>query len=679
MNTRKFALSLTGASALCLAALPRPAGAQETMLLDRMVVTAGQEKVAIETPQSVTVVDQEDIDREQGTTIGDVLTDLPGVKAIGSDRVLGESFNIRGLGTLGSSDESRLIVQVDGATKFHEQYRMGSFFSDPEFYKRIEVLRGPASSTLYGAGALAGVISLTTKDASDFLDGEKPWAIREKLEFNDNRGGFLSSTVGALAPTENTELLGMLSYRRSDQFKDGDGNIITGSDFDAPSGLVKGKVDFGADEEHELRASYQHWVTQANNQDYSQTGTVATFGTIDREVTDQTAILGYGYTPADNDLIDLDAQLSFTNTQVEQTNASLQGAFGGSALFEESEYAYEIWQGSLENTFTTTGDGFENYLTIGTDLAFQTRTADTAVTATSPTGGVSFHPGGESQQYGIYAQNELVLWDRFTLIPGLRLDHQRLEPAGSVTVTREEVNNTAISPKLAAHYQVNDTLGVFGSVAYTERLPVLDEIYDAASSNLNLDPETSLNFETGAALSFQDVWQESDAVSAKATVFLNQIDNLIERANTTSPYTNVGEAEIYGLELEAAYESKYAFARGALTVLRGEDSATGASLNSIPADELALTIGGRIPDKNIEFGWRGVFAVEQDRVSGTTTPSSGYVVHDLFASWKPETGILRNGELRFGVQNLFDQQYQEHLAGDPGKGRTFMLTVAKQF
>ncbi|MEH0072644.1 TonB-dependent receptor plug domain-containing protein [Pannonibacter sp. Pt2-lr] len=147
---------------------------QATTSLQKIVLGAGQEKVAIDTPQAVTVIDQEQIDNAQATTIGGIFSQTPGITVVGSDRIGGQAFNIRGIGDLGSADESKIIITVDGANKFFEMYRMGSFFSDPELYKRVEVLRGPASSTLYGAGALGGVINFETKDASDFLEeGEK--------------------------------------------------------------------------------------------------------------------------------------------------------------------------------------------------------------------------------------------------------------------------------------------------------------------------------------------------------------------------------------------------------------------------------------------------------------------------------------------------------------------------
>ena len=310
------------AAATIATAVVSSAHAGEATQLDRIVISAGKEKVAIETPQSVSVVDQEDLDAAQPTTIGDVLTDLPGVKAIGSERVLGESFNIRGFGSLGSSDENRLIVRVDGATKFHEQYRVGSFFSDPELYKRVEVLRGPASSTLYGAGALAGVIDLTTKDAADFLKGEDKFAFRQKVELHNNQDGLLSSSTIAARPVDGLDLLGNFNYRQADEYEDGNGTPISGSDFEAPSGLLKGTYQFGAAKEHKLRASYQHWTTEENDSDYSQTGTIDAFGTVDRTVTDQTGVLSYNYTPTSNPLIDLELFTSYSNTEVDQSDSS---------------------------------------------------------------------------------------------------------------------------------------------------------------------------------------------------------------------------------------------------------------------------------------------------------------------------------------------------------------------
>src|SRR5690606_5056182 len=110
---------------------------------------------------------------------------------------------ICGIGTAESSgDESRIIVTVDGAKKFNEQYRMGSFFSDPELYKQVEVLRGPASSTLYGAGALGGVINFTTKDASDFLREGHSGAARLKTSFSSNGLQTLTSALVAQQITD---------------------------------------------------------------------------------------------------------------------------------------------------------------------------------------------------------------------------------------------------------------------------------------------------------------------------------------------------------------------------------------------------------------------------------------------------------------------------------------------
>ncbi|WP_341863755.1 TonB-dependent receptor plug domain-containing protein [Gymnodinialimonas sp. 57CJ19] len=160
-------LGTSTAMAAALAVLAAPGHAQETTPLGRIILGWGTDQVALDTPQAVTVINQEEIERQQATTIGEFFDGVPGVQAIGSDRVLGQTFNFRGWGEVPAGDEGRVVVLQDGATQYYEQYRMGSLFSDPNLFCNIEVLRGPASATLYGSGAIGGVVRFETCDSSD--------------------------------------------------------------------------------------------------------------------------------------------------------------------------------------------------------------------------------------------------------------------------------------------------------------------------------------------------------------------------------------------------------------------------------------------------------------------------------------------------------------------------------
>lgn len=659
---------------------------REATLLQQIVVGSGVDKVAIDTPQAVTVLDQETIDNDQAMTIGEVFRDVPGVTVIGSDRVSGQSFNIRGIGELGSADESKIIVTVDGATKFYEQYRVGSFFSDPELYKQIEVLRGPASSTLYGSGAIGGVINFTTKDPSDFLKKDENYAVRLKGMYDSNKDGVMTSGIVAARLNAATELLLNGNFRRSDDYETGGGGDVPGSAFKSFSGLAKVVHTFGDNDEQTVRLSYQRWQSDANDTQYSQTGTLG-FGTIDRDITDQTVVFRYNNPASGNPLLDLSLNLSFSDTAVEQSDSDS----GSTGLFADSEYGYRTWQGRLENTFEHSGDMFENYLTVGTQLSYQQRTAETA------SGALDFHPEGTDTKAGIFVQDEFIWNEKLSIIPGARIDFISLNPDSSIAGASDQFE-AAFSPKLAALYKLNDHISVFGSLAHTERAPTLDELFSTSQScsgprcsypggrtaSLILDKETSNAVEAGFTVSAWDLVRDNDILQLKATGFYNDLTNLIATNSAQGQtiavpyYVNVDEAEIYGFELEAAYNSEFVFSRLAYSVVRGEDKQTGDTLNSIPADTLAMTLGGRLPDQNLEFGWRGLFATGID-TGATTGPFGGYAVHDVFASWKPSQGRFEDLEFRAAVENIFDKKYQNNLAGDEGRGRTFKLTLNKQF
>ncbi|MFN4125429.1 TonB-dependent hemoglobin/transferrin/lactoferrin family receptor [Pannonibacter indicus] len=663
---------------------------QAVTALQKIVLGTGQEKVAIDTPQAVTVIDQEQIDNAQATTIGDIFKQTPGVTMTGSDRIAGQSFNIRGIGDLGSADESKIIITVDGANKFFEMYRMGSFFSDPELYKRVEILRGPASSTLYGAGALGGVINFETKDASDFLEDGETVAVRLKTSFDSNKSGLMTSAIAAMKLGPDTEALLNGNFRRSDDYETGNGTRITGSAFDSFSGLAKVTHYFGDGKEQSLRISYERWQSDADNTAYSQTGTLDTFGRIDRDITDQTVVVRYENPAAGNPFLNMKVNLSLSDTKVAQKNANVAASIAARSpdLFRDADYGYRTWQAKAENTFEFKGESWENYLTAGTQLSYQERIAGT----NGGSGWVDFHPEGTDTKIGVFAQNEFIWNDRLTITPGMRLDYVTVRP-DSVIPNASTQTDYAFSPKLAALYKFTDSFSVFGSVARTERLPTLDELFSTGAPSstypggrtvsLDLKKEESFNYEAGFAVSRQDLFLDNDSIALKTTGFYNDLTNLIttgpqRQASAVPYYVNAHSAHIYGVELEAAYDSRYVFASAAYSWTRGKNDTTNAALTTIPAETVAVTLGGRIPDYNVNFGWRAEFTGSAD-AGATTGPFPGYALHDAFVNWKLDEGQFKGLELRAAVENIFDKRYRNNLSGDDGKGRTFKLSVNKKF
>ncbi|MCV6603208.1 MAG: TonB-dependent hemoglobin/transferrin/lactoferrin family receptor [Cohaesibacter sp.] len=651
-----------------------------SIILDRIVVSAGEEKIAADTPQAVTVLNQEDIDEALPETIGDVFKFIPGVSTVGSERVLGESFNIRGIGTASASDESKIIMQVDGVPKFYEQYRMGSLFLDPELLKRVEVLRGPASSTLYGSGAFGGVITMATKDASDFLAEGQSWAFKPKITASSNGAGLVTTAIAATRLNEAFEVLASGSLRKADNYKDGDGKTLDRSDYQTESGLLNAKYKFGADIEQYLRLSAMYFHSDMKDGEYNQTGG-GSFGQTDRVTTDLNLAAEYVNPFTDNKYLDLKVNLGFSDTVNDQDNLKngSVGFFGNSA-----KYSYRTYVAKFENTSNlSTSDFFQNYLTVGSEYSHQKRSGERTIGAT--TSAISFQPEGTQEKASVFAQSEMIIADKLTLIPGIRYDY--FMNKGTAASGNKSSDIGAVSPKLAAIVALNDNLSVFGSAAYTERAPTLDELYSTSGTrsgvSLDLKTEKSKNIEAGFSVKFDDVLFENDRFRAKVTAFHNNITNLIESRSRTGPtyYHNVGEARIHGIEVEAGYDWDYAFARASYAATRGHDSATNVNLDSIAADSLVTSLGVRLPDYDLKLSWDATFAADQERIGNGrgSRRTGGYATHDLKAVWKPQSGTFAGLDAKFSIENVLDRSYRRHLSDDPARGRTFKFSLSRSF
>lgn len=717
---RSRAAALLGGVALVIVAqqgaVAQNVNATNITLLERLVIGAGAPKVAINTPQAVTVLNQDDLDAKQAATTGELFATVPGVTVVGSQRQFGEAYNIRGIGTTeNSSDGARVIINVDGAPKFNEQYRMGSFFSDPELYKQVEVLRGPTSSTLYGAGAIGGVINFTTKDASDFIEAGDTGALRVKTSYDSNGKGTLTSAVLAQQVTDTFEILAAGNWRRRDSVEMANGKILNGSAFNTLSGLIKGTAHFGDNDEQELSLSYQRWFSDAKDQAYAQTGTSASFGIIDRTVVDQTAVLHWENPATDNPWVDLKVNLTYSETTNDQTNhrfalggartvigTPVPGAPPGSVVTADNDYGilldtrygYKTWQLTADNTVEWIGDGFENYLTAGFSASTQDRTATRSQTPNP----LAAHPQGTENKFGVFAQNEFIWAEKLTLIAGARGDFHWVNS----TTGLPSIEGSAFSPKIAAQYELTDNIGVFASLAHTERMPTIDELYSTAlavpgrsaakSTSLGLQKESANTIEGGFSLSGNDLLMTGDSAALKTTAFYSDLTNLIT-SNTANPfggatvpyYGNVGKARIYGIEVEASYDSELLFASLAYGLTIGDNLVTNTPLTTVPQSKAALTLGVRNIEYDLELGARltvadkGRYFLENSARFPIDGTADAYATVDLFATWKPDTGPLAGTEIQAGIDNLFNADYRQNLAIDRSTGRTFKISVAKQF
>lgn len=705
---RNLRLALLMSSVALCTLTASPLAAQETATgvadsfmtrLGRMVLGLGTPRVAIDTPQAVTVLEREDLDQTGARTLDEVFQGVPGVQATGaSARVAGQAINIRGIGNAEqTASESRIIVNVDGTPKFFEQYRMGSFFGDTELYERIEVLRGPASATLYGSGAIGGVVNFTTRDPDDFIPEDGTGALRFRLGGETNGDGTLGSVIFATRVGPMADFLAAINYSQGKDILDGAGDEIPGTAFFQSSGLVKGRWFFGNDGDQSLEASYSVTDSDLSDTAVAQTGgpTASAFGTADMVALDQTATLEYAFAPLDNPWIDLTATLSYSDTAVEKQNFSL-GVMCSPGTFQvlcDNDAAYTTTMLRVENTSDISAGDWENYLTYGVQVSQQDRSA------TSTLGSLAFHPEGEDDRTALYLQGEFSWNETLTLIPGLRLEQVNQTPGASARAAgAREVTSTAVSPKLAALWQVNDVWGVFGTLAQTERMPTLDELYSSEGAilrgplwyaarlpSLDLDNETARTVEAGVTYQNDAIFFDSDQIAAKFTAFNNDIDNMIATTDRPSGmalpdavpyYSNIRKARIWGAELEGSYDSEFVFANLGYSKVLSEDADTGLTLVDTPAENIFVTLGGNLPQHDVSFGWTGAWYAEIE-TSSATTSAPAYNVHGLFLTWEPDEGPLAGLAVNFSVENVFDTLYRNNLELDNAPGRTFKLAVAK--
>lgn len=684
--------------------------------LREVVVSATRTETGIDAvPATISSVDRAAMDKRMPHDEAALLADNPDV-VIGRDqrRFGASATNIRGI------EANRVLLMVDGV-RLPDYYNGGgpsnataatSDSPEMEFLKRVEVLRGPASS-LYGSDALGGVVSYVTLDPRDLL-GERSQAGRYKLTWREADQSF-QNTVYLAAGSEMFEGLLAVTRRQGDELdnKGSVGGAGYGRELPNPqenkSHGTLAKLIFKPTTGHRLKLSYEDRV-QDNKVDIlrlsaSLPRVTANNGTENSErkrfgldwewkgagVLDR-LLVGVFHQQAD--------QKAYTMQRRTSTTSACSGTSSGTSNCQVDmnfSFEQESTGFSLQAEKILQRGALTHSLVFGADWRKQKVEELRDYTITNlATGTVSkslagdtyplqdFAPG-TTKSVGFYVQDEIAMLDgRFTLTPGLRRDSIRLEPEnlakqiGSLTFRAASQSQSAFSPKLAALWQVNPGWSIYGQAVNGFRAPNYTEVnglfYNASQNyatipNAGLKAERSYGLELGTRINalggelrlavyenrYDDfISQERvcNSTGATATCLNNSVRSVYQ-------YVNLDKVRIRGAEVRGAWKLPSGFRlNAAAAYAQGDVISAGQPLNSIEPLRMSVTLNweGAMAGAPVGMEARIRAASRKSRVDKTDgdyfrTP--GYAVADLSAWWQ----VHRQARVSLAVNNLFDQKY----------------------
>ena len=160
-------------------------------------------------------------------------------------------------------------------------------------------------------------------------------------------------------------------------------------------------------------------------------------------------------------------------------------------------------------------------------------------------------PGGDKESFAIYAVDD-ISFGGWTVTPALRYETQEIteDPLNGT----ESFSDDALMGGLALRYQFNSGFALFGSAAYTENLPIIDDINSndptGIGTNLIEQSERGTTYEFGASYDSQDVFRAGDALAAKLVFYTQQAESVTTIRAFGNPLTSVDQIDREGVELE---------------------------------------------------------------------------------------------------------------------------------
>ncbi|MCW8331713.1 TonB-dependent siderophore receptor [Photobacterium sp. SDRW27] len=638
------------------------------------------EATQLETPGQVTIIDEQLIDEQRASTLGEVLKNDASVSEGGKGRNR-ETFKLRGF-DLGSGDS----FLRDGKQHW-------SHYRQPiELLERVEVLKGPAG-LLYGKSAPGGLINMVSKKPTY----ETQVNVSQDIGSN-NESRTVADVSGSLNDDQTLRARAIVAKHSYDSWREyNDGSTPSTERF--VGGLF---VDYDVNDDITVSFHYD----KTNDHGSVDTGAYIVDG---KPVLGDKHIWDAQWSNIENDVenigIDVNAQLTdtwrlatgynhqdFERRDIESfskpdTYNPADGTFTYNGYDRWDNWQFDTAYVDLVGEFDALG--VSHQMLVGANwLGYYYKTQSEYLKGYTATVGQPMdkpaelhYTNGEvgdpteRDSYGVYLQDMITFNDQWQVLAGVRFDR---------TETSEDTYNNVL-PKAGVIYHPVPNGSIY--LTYSESFEPEDPVDDETDVNdgKELDPVKGKLYELGTKWelfdnqlfvsgAIFDITQENKVLNEKVT----GIDG------KESITTQVGEQVHRGAELSASgFVTEKLALNGSMTYLDAEivDPTDAAKDGNRPADvpELSASVWSRYSVTNNTDANLGVIYVG-DRYgdSANTYKKDAYTRVDAGVAHTIKYDQDLDVIMRLNIENVFDTDY---LAGGSetktilGEGRNYMATL----
>ncbi len=489
---------------------------QKIFQTDLIVISAGKhEQFISDLPVSAEVLPKEIFSKRNIYNLENILRYVPGVS------MTQDQISIRGSSGYSRGAGSRVLLTLDGIPFYTGDTGETIWEVIPTaVIKRVEVVKG-ASSSLYGSGAIGGVISVLTNDPTvtaasyikTFAGGyDKPlydeWDWSEEYRTFNGLTASHSNTFDKFGFNVSLTRLEDQSYKQSGFSKKYSGFLKGSYELTSASSL-----DLLINMFRKKSGNFVYWKNSMNAlvpPDADQGQIVST----ERDL----FALTYSNVMSDNFLLTL--RTSYYKTYWED----------GATPVNKSNT--DLFRGEVQTNYS-----------LSQKLILVSGIESSGATVTS-----SLFGNPESFSVGGYSQAEYKFESPLTITAGLRYDYSKLDSLSGTS---------AVSPRLGLNYKISDETIIRMNAGTGFRSPTLAESFTSTTaSGITVRPNPGLKSESNISLEGGISFRPFNILMTDISLFSTEYRNFIEaslkaddQGNSFIIFDNVTKARIQGFEV----------------------------------------------------------------------------------------------------------------------------------